>query len=269
MEAMEDGGLIVMSVPANPYRCPPGPYERASLIAHYLKTHKPKSKLIVLDSKDQFSKQRLFQDAWKALYPDHLEYVPLAGGGKTVEVIAAEKTVVTEFGRHKGAVVNVIPPQRAGEIAHTAGCADRSGWCPIDPVTFESRLRPFIHVIGDASIAGAMATPAATSSEWSRSGKEASGWTFPGFLAVASSRQASATHRPRPQAECSGAGRIGRGWGMGGESVGGRHPVNRPPQRGTHERPGRFGLDCRLCHHPRRHGHFPLRDQDRSLAGAP
>ncbi len=156
MEAMEDGGLIVMSVPANPYRCPPGPYERASLIAHYLKTHKPKSKLIVLDSKDQFSKQRLFQDAWKALYPDHLEYVPLAGGGKTVEVIAAEKTVVTEFGRHKGAVVNVIPPQRAGEIAHTAGCADRSGWCPIDPVTFESRLRPFIHVIGDASIAGAM-----------------------------------------------------------------------------------------------------------------
>jgi sulfide dehydrogenase [flavocytochrome c] flavoprotein subunit len=156
LEAMEDGGLVVMSVPANPYRCPPGPYERASLIAHYLKTNKPKSKLIVLDAKDQFSKQRLFQDAWKALYPNHLEYVPLAGGGKTVEVVAAEKTVVTEFGRHAGAVVNVIPPQRAGAVADAAGCVDRSGWCPIDPATFESRLRPFIHVIGDACIAGAM-----------------------------------------------------------------------------------------------------------------
>jgi NADPH-dependent 2,4-dienoyl-CoA reductase/sulfur reductase-like enzyme len=156
LEAMEDGGLVVMSVPANPYRCPPGPYERASLIAHYLKTSKPKSKLLVLDAKDQFSKQRLFQDAWKALYPDHLEYVPLAGGGKTVEVVAAQKSVVTEFGRHAGAVVNVIPPQRAGSIAATAGCVDRSGWCPIDPATFESRLAPFVHVIGDACIAGAM-----------------------------------------------------------------------------------------------------------------
>src|SRR5439155_15995512 len=82
LEAMEDGGLVVMSVPANPFRCPPGPYERASLIAHYLKTKKPKSKLIVLDSKDAFSKQRLFQNAWKELYPDHLEWVSLSQGGK-------------------------------------------------------------------------------------------------------------------------------------------------------------------------------------------
>lgn len=156
LEAMEDGGLVVMSVPPNPFRCPPGPYERASLIAHYLMTHKPKSKLIVLDSKDTFSKQRLFLSAWKDLYAGHLEWVSLANGGKTVEVDAGDMTVVTEFGRHKGAVVNVIPPQRAGAIANVSGIADRSGWCPIDPVSLESRLAPNVHVIGDAAIAGGM-----------------------------------------------------------------------------------------------------------------
>lgn len=156
LEAMEDGGTVLMSVPANPYRCPPGPYERASLIAHYLKTKKPRSKLIVLDAKDAFSKQRLFQQAWARLYPAHLEWVSLSTGGKVTEVDAALRTLVTEFGRHTGTVVNVIPPQRAGAIAQSAGVADRSGWCPIDPVSFESRQAPNIHVIGDAAIAGAM-----------------------------------------------------------------------------------------------------------------
>src|SRR5262245_32602758 len=85
LEAMEDGGVVIMSAPANPFRCPPGPYERASLIAYYLKTKKPKSKLIVLDAKDAFSKQRLFQNAWKALYPN-LEWVSLSSGGKVTSV---------------------------------------------------------------------------------------------------------------------------------------------------------------------------------------
>lgn len=156
LEAMEDGGTVVMAVPANPYRCPPGPYERASLIAHYLKTWKPRSKLIVLDAKDAFSKQRLFEAAWAALYPGLLEYVPLSGGGRVTGVDVARREVVTEFGNHAGAVVNVIPPQRAGAIAQVAGAADRSGWCPIDPTSFESRLLPNVHVIGDACIAGAM-----------------------------------------------------------------------------------------------------------------
>jgi NADPH-dependent 2,4-dienoyl-CoA reductase/sulfur reductase-like enzyme len=156
LEAMEDGGTVLMSVPDNPYRCPPGPYERASLIAHYLKTRKPRSKLIVLDAKDQFSKQRLFQSAWRELYPDHLEWVGLSQGGKVISVDRGEMTLVTEFGRHKGAVVNVIPPQWAGRIARNAGVADRSGWCPIDPVTFESRLVPNIHLVGDVIIAGGM-----------------------------------------------------------------------------------------------------------------
>lgn len=156
LEDMADGGLVVMSVPANPFRCPPGPYERASLIANYLKTRKPKSKLLVLDAKDAFSKQRLFQNAWKELYPDHLEWVGLSQGGKVTSVDAGEMTLVTDFARHKAAVANVIPPQKAGAIAQSAGVADKSGWCPIDPVTFESKLVPNIHVLGDATIAGAM-----------------------------------------------------------------------------------------------------------------
>ncbi|MDB5411897.1 MAG: Flavocytochrome c sulfide dehydrogenase flavin-binding [Rubritepida sp.] len=156
LEAMEDGGTVVMAIPANPYRCPPGPYERASLIAYYLKTRKPRSKLLVLDAKDAFSKQRLFEAAWAALYPGLLEYVPLSAGGRATGVDVAARAVITDFGNHEGAVVNVIPPQRAGAIAQIAGAADRSGWCPIDPVSFESKLVPRVHVIGDAAIAGAM-----------------------------------------------------------------------------------------------------------------
>jgi NADPH-dependent 2,4-dienoyl-CoA reductase/sulfur reductase-like enzyme len=156
LEAMEDGGTVIISAPANPFRCPPGPYERASLIAHYLKTRKPRSKLIILDAKDVFSKQRLFLNAWKELYPDHLEWVGLSKGGKVTSVDPATRTFVTEFGKHQASVGNVIPPQTAGRIAELAGVADRTGWCPIDPVTFESKLVPHVHVLGDAAIAGAM-----------------------------------------------------------------------------------------------------------------
>ena len=161
LEAMEDGGTVVISAPANPFRCPPGPYERASLIAYYLKTKKPKSKLIVLDAKDAFSKQGLFQAAWKALYPN-LEWVSLSSGGKVTSVDAGAMTLVTDFARHKADVANDIPPQKPGHIAENAGAADRTGWCPIDPATFESKLQPNIHVIGDASIAGAMPKSAFT-----------------------------------------------------------------------------------------------------------
>jgi sulfide dehydrogenase [flavocytochrome c] flavoprotein chain len=155
LEAMADGGTVVISAPANPFRCPPGPYERASLIAYYLKIKKPRSKLIILDAKDVFSKQRLFQNAWKELYPN-LEWVSLSSGGKVVSVDVGAMTLTTEFDTHKADVANVIPPQKAGQIAEQAGVADRSGWCPIDPVTFESKLQANIHVVGDAAIAGAM-----------------------------------------------------------------------------------------------------------------
>jgi sulfide dehydrogenase [flavocytochrome c] flavoprotein subunit len=155
LEAMEDGGTVVMALPALPYRCPPASYERASLIAYYLKTRKPRSKLVVLDAKDTFSMQRLFENAWKEFYPN-LEWVPVSSGGNPTGVDVAAMTVSSDFDTYKAAVANVIPPQKAGRIAELAGTADRTGWCPVDPVTFESRLVPNIHVLGDAAIAGAV-----------------------------------------------------------------------------------------------------------------
>ena len=156
LEAMEDGGLVVMTAPQPPYRCPPAPYERASLIAHYLKTKKPKSKIIIVDSKDTFSQQKLFQAAWAELYKDTLEWLPLSNGGNVTEVDAKTLTVSSDFEKYEAKVANIIPPQKAGRIADIAGVADRTGWCPIDPVTFESTLQPNVHVIGDAAIMGAV-----------------------------------------------------------------------------------------------------------------
>ena len=154
LEAMDDGGTVVLAVPANPSRCPPAPYERASLIAHYLKAKKPRSKVLILDAKDAFPQQRLFENAWKELYPGMIERIALSQGGRVVSVDPATNTVVTDFGNYPAKVANVIPPQKAGRIAGVAGAADHTGWCPIDPVTFASKLVPDIHVIGDACIAG-------------------------------------------------------------------------------------------------------------------
>ena len=156
LEAMDDGGVVVLAVPAPPLRCPPAPYERASLIAYYLKTRKPRSKVIILDAKDGFSQQRLFEQAWKELYPGMIERVALSQGGRVISVEPSTRTIVTDFGNYTADVANVIPPQKAGRIAEIAGAADQTGWCPIDPVSFKSKLVPNIHVIGDACIAGAV-----------------------------------------------------------------------------------------------------------------
>jgi sulfide dehydrogenase [flavocytochrome c] flavoprotein subunit len=154
IEAMDDGGLVAIVAPAGPSRCPPAPYERASLIAHYLKTRKPRSKIVILDAKDAIPQQRLFENAWNELYPGLIERVSLSQGGRVVSVDPATNTIVTDFGNYTAKVANVIPPQQAGRIADIAGAVDNTGWCPIDPVTFASRLVPNIHVIGDACIAG-------------------------------------------------------------------------------------------------------------------
>jgi sulfide dehydrogenase [flavocytochrome c] flavoprotein chain len=156
LEAMKDGGTVVLAVPATPSRCPPAPYERASLIAHYLKSSKPRSKVLILDAKDNFSQQRLFENAWKELYPGLIERVSLSQGGRVVSVDPNAGTIVTDFGNYTADVANVIPPQKAGRIAEIAGAADHTGWCPIDPATFASKLVPNIHVIGDACIAGGL-----------------------------------------------------------------------------------------------------------------
>jgi NADPH-dependent 2,4-dienoyl-CoA reductase/sulfur reductase-like enzyme len=157
LKAMSDGGLVVIAVPAAPYRCPPAPYERASLIAWYLKAQKPRSRLLILDAKDSFSQQRLFQQAWAKLYPGVIEWVALSQGGNVTAIDASTLTVKTDFDEHKAQVANIIPPQKAAAIAQSAGVADHTGWCPVEPVAFESTLVPAVHVLGDSAIMGAMA----------------------------------------------------------------------------------------------------------------
>ena len=154
--AMPETGTVVMSAPAAPYRCPPGPYERASLIAHFLKTQKPSAKLIILDSKDNFSKKPLFLSAWAEHYPDHLEWVSASEDGRVSRVDPNNMILETDFESFRADVANVIPPQKAAAIADEAGVTDGTGWCPIDPVSFESILQANIHVIGDAAIAAPM-----------------------------------------------------------------------------------------------------------------
>jgi sulfide dehydrogenase [flavocytochrome c] flavoprotein subunit len=164
LEAMDDGGTVALAVPANPARCPPAAYERASLIAHYLKMKKPRSKVLILDAKDTIPQQRLFEDAWKAFYGDMIERVSLSQGGRVTSVDPSTNTIVTEFGNYIPQVANVIPPQKAGRIADIAGAADRTGWCPIDPMTFASKLVPGVHVIGDACLGGGIPKSAAAAS---------------------------------------------------------------------------------------------------------
>jgi sulfide dehydrogenase [flavocytochrome c] flavoprotein chain len=143
LEAMPDGGVVVMSIPANPYRCPPGPYERASLIANYLKTKKPRSKIILLDAKDAFSKMGLFREAWAALYGDLLEWVPFAKNGTVRRVDTATKTIFSDFGQTRADVANIIPPQRSATVVDTAGLAGGGDWCMVNPATSRASCRVF------------------------------------------------------------------------------------------------------------------------------
>ena len=157
LQAMPDGGKFVMVIPANPFRCPPGPYERAAMVAHYLKAHKPKSKILLLDDKDAFSKQGLFIQGWKALYGDMIEWVKQSDDGKVTRVDAKNLEVETAFGtKHQADVLNVIPPQKAGFIADRAGVTDASGWVPVKPESFESTRVKNVYVLGDATIAAPM-----------------------------------------------------------------------------------------------------------------
>ncbi|OOZ42207.1 cytochrome C [Solemya pervernicosa gill symbiont] len=161
LEAMRNGGTVVIAAPTNPFRCPPGPYERASLIAKYLKTHKPKSKIIILDPKDKFAKKGLFTQGWKRLYgygTDNslIEWVGGAAGGKVESVEANNMVINSQVESIKADVMNVIPPQKAGKIAFSAGLVNKKGWCPVDVATFESHIHKGVHVLGDASIATKM-----------------------------------------------------------------------------------------------------------------
>jgi sulfide dehydrogenase [flavocytochrome c] flavoprotein subunit len=155
LHGMKDGGTYVMVAPENPFRCPPGPYERISLVAHYLKNHKPNSKIIILDQKKKFSKQGLFQEGWEKLYGDMIDWRSVEFGGKVLKVDAKNKVITTDEEDIKVDVLNYIPNQKAGKLAFDSGLV-KGDWCPVNTKTFESKLVKNIHVIGDASIATKM-----------------------------------------------------------------------------------------------------------------
>ena len=152
---MKKGGTFVMVAPPNPYRCPPGPYERVSMIAHLLKERNPTAKIIVLDPKAKFSKMGLFTAGWEKHYPGMVEWIgPEAHGGiKSVNHETME--IVTDLDTFKADAACVVPAMRAGVIAHTAGVTD-GDWAPITPATMASKADPNIYVLGDASVASAM-----------------------------------------------------------------------------------------------------------------
>jgi sulfide dehydrogenase [flavocytochrome c] flavoprotein subunit len=157
LDALKDGDLIVMIAPPNPYRCPPGPYERVSMMAHVLKAKgHTKSKIVIIDPKENFSKQALFMEGWQKHYPGMIEWQDpkMHGGVKGVD--PKTLTVKTDLAEYKAQLVNVIPAQMAGKIARDAGLANQSGFCPINPENMKSASDPNIYIVGDASIAGDM-----------------------------------------------------------------------------------------------------------------
>jgi sulfide dehydrogenase [flavocytochrome c] flavoprotein subunit len=161
LEALPQGGTVLIAPPPNPYRCPPGPYERASMIAEWMQTHNPRGKILILDPKDRFTKDGPFKKGWERLYgygTDNslIEWVSGSQGGRLLGVEAGAMRVETENGFHRADLINVIPAQKAGRLAFELGLTDSTGWCPVDAGTFKSTLAENVFVIGDASIAGAM-----------------------------------------------------------------------------------------------------------------
>jgi sulfide dehydrogenase [flavocytochrome c] flavoprotein chain len=156
LRRMRDGGVVAISVPAGPMRCPPGPFERASLIAAWLQKHKPRSKVLIFDANNHFPRQDLFSELWERLYPGRVQWIPVVEDGEVIRVDPAKMTFYTPQGTHTADVINIIPRQAPGSLAPESGLAAARGWCPVNPLTFESTLVPDIHVIGDACIADPM-----------------------------------------------------------------------------------------------------------------
>ncbi|KAF3997837.1 NAD(P)/FAD-dependent oxidoreductase [Glaciimonas immobilis] len=153
LRAMPDGGVFALTIPAQPYRCPPGPYERACQVAFYLKNHKPKSKVLILDANPAItSKRPLFERVWADLYPGLIEYFP---SSSLKEIDVSTRTVKTDFDTVKSDVLNVIPPQRASDLCVNTGLANvDKRWCEVDFRTYESKVFPNIHIIGDGVDSG-------------------------------------------------------------------------------------------------------------------
>ncbi len=161
LREMADGGTVIITAPAGSMRAAHAPYERASQIAHYLKQHKPRSRVLIFDAKTAFPQQALFLQAWQRLfgYGAHNSLIEWHGGTahRLIKLDATTRTITTAAGElHRGDVLNIISPQRAGHIAAASGLTDESGWCPVDLRTFESTRHKGIHIIGDACIASPM-----------------------------------------------------------------------------------------------------------------
>ncbi len=160
IEAMPEGGHVIIVAPPNPFKCPPGPYERASQIAMYCKHHKPRAKVSILDAKDAFSKQGLYTEGWTKLYgygtdDSMIQWVSAAEGGAVEELDASTRTLIGLVEDFQADVINIIPPQKAGAIAFAADLVE-GDWCPVDKRTFESSRHKGIYVLGDASSASRM-----------------------------------------------------------------------------------------------------------------
>jgi NADPH-dependent 2,4-dienoyl-CoA reductase/sulfur reductase-like enzyme len=155
VENMKQGGTFIMVPPPNPFRCPPGPYERVSMIAHQFKKRNPKAKIIVLDPKEKFSKQGLFMAGWEEHYPGMIEWIPPSVSGGLKRVNPETMEFEADIDTFKADAACVVPAQKAGAIAQIAGVT-KGDWCPINPATMQSQIDENIHVLGDASIASAM-----------------------------------------------------------------------------------------------------------------
>ncbi len=156
VENMREGGVFAMVAPPNPYRCPPGPYERISMIAHVLSQRNPTAKILIVDPKENYSKQALFEEGWNRHYPGMVQRIGPDFGGDNVEVDAAAMTVTIDGMVEQVDVCNVIPAQKAGRIAELAGLTNDAGWAPVDPFTMKSRNDEDVFVLGDASQQGDM-----------------------------------------------------------------------------------------------------------------
>jgi sulfide dehydrogenase [flavocytochrome c] flavoprotein subunit len=154
--SMRQGGTIIIAPPDNPFRCPPGPYERASLIAHYLKFNNPTAKILIIDAKNKFSKQSLFMSAWEELYPGMISFIPFSDHAGIKEIDVKNKKISTYFEDFQADVINLIPPQRAADLAINSGLSGSGDWCEVDGLTFESKVFKNIHILGDAAIVGDM-----------------------------------------------------------------------------------------------------------------
>jgi len=156
VETMREGGTFVFVAPPNPYRCPPGPYERISMIAHIFKQKNPKAKIIVIDPKEKFSKQALFQEGWESIYPGMIEWVPASIHSGIENVNTETGEITTGLDTFKADAASIVPAQTAGHVAVASGLTNDAGWCPIDPASMRSTKNDAIFILGDASVASAM-----------------------------------------------------------------------------------------------------------------